>query len=1197
MIFFPPFPLTNLRESMTTAAVNLAAFVDSQVFFRCPKRAWILGHLEAFDPKAGGTIKAIRDGNDVVTKVKADDIHPVRDGTLDDDVNDLLLLTELHDSTLLDCVRRRYLNDVIYTNIGSIVVALNPFNFKIPRYLDSMMPQYLAEGDVIEKSLPHSWACAHNTYYELRHDRRNQSILVSGESGAGKTEASKIVMKYLAALSCLRGDQAQRDAASLVGTKINLSSLPLESFGNAKTVRNDNSSRFGKFMKVKFDNNGFLVGAHVTKYLLEKSRIVTASPGERVYHSFYILLRSKEYRTKFGMDEDKRYKTVNAGHTLNNKEYDTEEEFKDVMAAMHKMGLAPAKVESLLRVLAGILAFENIEFIPEGEGCTPTASSAVFIDQGCKMWGIDRVVYEQELRETTLTIMGKPVKRLLSVAQAMDGRSALDKTTYDCAFSWLVDQVNALLDYDVGEGGCWIGLLDIFGFEDFKINSFEQLCINLTNETLQNHYNTYIFCKDLEECRAEGIDVSDVPFPDNTPCLQLMTAKGGIFSLLDDECNLGSGTDAGFLTNVIGAHSGHAFFEVKKLAKTPSFVVKHYAGDVSYDIEGFREKNLDTLKDAWKLLVRHSTDPLIKDLLPAPVEIKGSKPTVGGYFKRQLQELMDIINATNPHWIRCIKPHPAKKPLMWDNASVYSQLMSSGVIGTVKIRKAGYAVRIPKEAFLGTFKIIAVAQGKPSTLEGIIGACGYQKNEAQIGKVRVFLRSHIYLDIEIKRKAALAGAARIVQAHALAARQYVLSQANVHKVFKTLIDGLRSQIVLLVQVQTNEIKFRTEVMRVQEEMRQQLAEDAVVSAAQARLATQARLEAIRAALADLHGRQQAEVAETERTFRQTTLREMEEAFASIMPKFAESMRVASELTARREHKESEKILMRERREIREVRRERELDHMLKQCAKRFDPSIMREDRTMRTLQMQAQAKEEEERLAQERAEDYKQRRNRVEENISSKVKEMEQKRQQAQLQRWSTAQTMAKSKVAFERWERVMREDFEWQKLERQIMKGQQLALEEQRRVFLREKDIQDRQRREELQREEQRMREERYAVIERNRQQQKLKEEELAAHRQKEERKVFNYLSEFRDEQRHRERATIVKRSIAWDNDRQERMLLQRPDVAEVIDQVPLAKRVGPPEPFVMCGNVPTYSAVWTPFKVVKLEAAPRAGVALGRP
>eukprot|EP00755_Sulcionema_specki_P037931 Sspe_Gene.109914::Locus_90155_Transcript_1_1_Confidence_1.000_Length_1434::g.109914::m.109914 len=440
------------------------------VFFKCPKRSWTLGYVQQWDAKKKvGSCKAKEGDTSAVGKLTEEDIFVMREDIIDEDVHDLLHLTLLHDSTLLDVLKRRYLRDVIYTNIGAIVVALNPFNFKIPYYTDDKMPEYLAEGDRIERNMPHSWAVAHNTYWEMMNDQYNQCILVSGESGAGKTEASKIVMKYLAALSCKSGTKQEKDAAAQVGTKINRTSPPLEAYGNARTVRNDNSSRFGKFMKVKFSEDGFLTGAHITKYLLEKSRIVTAAQGERVYHSFYLVLQGKD-KSRYGLLDEGQYRSVSAGKTWRNKEYDTSEEYDEVCEAMRTIGYTDDQVDGMWRTVAGILFMLNIEFDPEGEGCLIRPSTTQNVTEAVRLWEVDKDTICRELVVSQLEVGGQVVEKLLPPVKAIDGRDALVKALYDAEFGWLVDICNSMLDRDTP--GYWIGLLDIFGFEDFEVNSF-----------------------------------------------------------------------------------------------------------------------------------------------------------------------------------------------------------------------------------------------------------------------------------------------------------------------------------------------------------------------------------------------------------------------------------------------------------------------------------------------------------------------------------------------------------------------------------------------------------------------------------------------------------------------------------------------------------------------------------------------------
>jgi myosin heavy subunit len=740
-----------------------------------PQHAWVPGTVEDFDGKVG-VVSVTQPKKQTISKLKEDDIFICDEAAMNEDVDDLLNLAVLHDGTLLACLRQRYLKNIVYTNIGAIVVALNPFNYKIPWYMDDKMGQYLAEGDTIQENLPHSWAVAHNTYYEMRADSGNQCILVSGESGAGKTEASKIVMKYLGAVSGLSAtSEDEKKAGQLVGLKMMQSNPILEAFGNAKTVRNDNSSRFGKLMRIKFNEKGVLTGADVTKYLLEKSRILTSAPDERCYHSFYLLLKGKD-RESFGLNPIADYKTVNAGKAPNVPGMDDTEDYMLVNEAMTTCGVEDSDRNSIWRTLAGILTFQQVNFEPldGGDKCQLAAGCAPLLDNVCAYWGVDAVILDKELRTTTLIINKQKVLREMNVVKAIDARDSLCKHTYDQVFASLVTTINKTIDTD--DEASWIALLDIFGFEDFKLNSFEQVCINLTNETLQGHYNSFIFVRDMEECRAEGIDTTDIKFPDNTPCIDMVSAKGGILSILDEECVLGQASDLTFLDKINQRFGKNPFYDQPRLAKVPSFRIHHYAGTVTYDVENFLEKNRDTLKDNLKLMMRASSDPFVAQLLPAPVE--GSKYTVGGFFKTQLKQLMVLINSTNPHWIRCIKPHPAKKPLMFDGVQTLNQLRSSGVLGTVQIRKAGYPIRIKHADFLRKYRVLAVCVD-PSVKKvedicsGILKVCEFGMAMGQIGKTRVFLKSDAYQQMEgiKKRKLQVFANSAVAAAHTALARQ------------------------------------------------------------------------------------------------------------------------------------------------------------------------------------------------------------------------------------------------------------------------------------------------------------------------------------------------------------------------------------------------------------------------------------------
>lgn len=792
------------QKIFSSKIVFTMSFVaGDQVFFRHAEHSWILGTVASVSKK-----EISCSSNDPQRKLigeKVEKLHPQHDvaqvmgSTVNEDVDDLLNLTILHESTLLRTLFIRYMRDIIYTNIGAIVVALNPFTFSIPWYKDDYMLRYLDEGHTIEKNVPHTWAVSHNTYWELFDQQSPQFILVSGESGSGKTEASKIVVKYFTALSNRsvaaaaaaveagggggaenkennNNDNNNRDNSNQVGKRLQQCSPILEAFGNARTVRNDNSSRFGKFMKIQFSSTGVLLGARITRYLLEKSRILLGAKGERVYHAFYLVCRG-EFSKEFNLLQDKEYKSLSSGQVLSNPDFDTAADFKEVVDAMKDVGLDDVAIRSVWSTVAAIITIVNVDFVSDGgEGSKIKDQAGIdFVSKAAQLLRVDEAKLQYQLLKSETVVRGEVNVRLHSPGAASDVRDALCKATYDGLFFDLVTRCNAICDANTDDT-YWVGLLDIFGFEDFEKNSFEQLCINLANETLQGHYNTYVFNKDLEECKAEGISTVDIICPDNTPCLTMISdPKVGLFALLDDECSLGKGSDKGFLDAAIAKFKDHPDFVAFKVAKVPGFGVRHYAGNVTYDVSGFLEKNRDNLKDDLKLLLRESQNSLVAELLPAPVAKTGRAQTVSGFFRQQLGELMDIINSSNPHWIRCIKPHPAKKPRMFHGRNTMSQLESSGVLGTIKIRKAGFPVRMLFKVFIERFTIflpwkdeanlmtMLSTEGKMSLKEArekvamilkrkdISDVCP-QPKMCQIGKTKVFLKSEGLTPLEKLRR-------------------------------------------------------------------------------------------------------------------------------------------------------------------------------------------------------------------------------------------------------------------------------------------------------------------------------------------------------------------------------------------------------------------------------------------------------------
>eukprot|EP01006_Ploeotia_vitrea_P036080 TRINITY_DN65964_c1_g1_i1.p1 TRINITY_DN65964_c1_g1~~TRINITY_DN65964_c1_g1_i1.p1 ORF type:complete len:1207 (+),score=234.46 TRINITY_DN65964_c1_g1_i1:31-3621(+) len=795
----------------------MAISAGAVAFFRSPEWNWTLGKVDSLDPKNTFTCtgSGVTKGTpqETCSKLKEDDVFVIQNQALIDECpDDLLLLTLLHDSTLMHALNSRYYQDVIYTYIGPIVVAINPFKYTIPWYQDAKMPDYLAEGEVIKKNKPHSWAVAHNTYHEMMKRSQNQCVLVSGESGAGKTEAVKIVMKYLGAIASLTGTDEQKAGSQAVGHKLMQASPILEGFGNAKTVRNDNSSRFGKFVKVQFDTSGFMKGAHTTKYLLEKSRIVTAAENERCYHAFYLLAAGKDH-ARFGINNAAEFKFINSGNCIKIDGVDDGADYQQCLDAMTSVGLTDEEKDEVWKTVAGVMNLLTMNFIPDGEYSKVDGNTEKYLDKACELWQVDKAVLGKELVSTTREARGEKFTKLHTVPQATDSRDALAKATYNELFGWLVDKLNVTTSVESFDFFC--GLLDIFGFECFKVNSFEQLCINLANETLQHHYNTYIFNKDMDECRAEGVDVTMIEFPDNTPCVKLITDKMGVIALLDEQCALGKGTDEAFLADVCSNHAKHPFFEKKTLAKT-SFIIKHYAGDVSYEIAHFLDKNRDTLKDDMKVLMRKSNSFFIKELLPEPVDKAGKKITVGGFFRNQLHSLMDVINGTNPHWIRCIKPHPAKKALMWHGQQVFNQLSSSGVIGTVKVRKAGFPIRIYHDDFIKRFRMLCPGpvEDKKHKCEGICNDTlksteWFSRKFFQIGTARVFLKNEAYFALE---EAINSAAGKYIECLQKWSRMWLCALLMQEKNFELNKASILESIKATLKLQQEEAKARQEIL-------------------------------------------------------------------------------------------------------------------------------------------------------------------------------------------------------------------------------------------------------------------------------------------------------------------------------------------------------------------------------------------------
>ena len=680
--------------------------------------------------------------------------------------NDLITLPHLHEPAILHALSDRFFRGKIYTWTGPVLIAVNPFQ-RLPLYTNEILEAYRREGLLSAQGMqsgtdlePHVFAVADRSYRQMMSEaRKSQSILISGESGAGKTESTKIVMLYLTTLGA--GSQTMDEPTEgeelSVMQRVLQSNPVLEAFGNARTLRNDNSSRFGKFIELGFSRAGHLLGAKVQTYLLEKVRLAFHAAGERNYHIFYQLLRGckEEDHAKYefhdgltgGLELPNYFRYTGQGGAPHLREFTDESGLEYTLKGMRKLGWSEERIQSVLSLIAGLLHLGQVKFdAVEKDGLeTADVKDDKSLTYASRLLGVDTDQLRCALTERILLARGEEMKMQLSPDKANDARDALAKTIYGALFLWVVDQVNDSIgwenDSDV-RSSC--GVLDIFGFECFAINSFEQLCINYTNEALQQQFNQFIFKLEQAEYEAEQIHWAFIEFPDNQDCLDtIQEAKVGLLAILDDECRLPKGSDSNFAKRCYDRFlpdkgqtvSENTRFHASKMQQVKSlFCIRHFAGLVEYSVEtNFMEKNKDEIPITAKKMFETAPSDLVKDAYAAQVrDNQGRAPaaaatgrakqkTVGQQFKEQLNMLIENVQKTDPHYIRCIKPNDAAKPLLMTRKRTTEQLRYGGVLEAIRVARAGYPVRLPHEAFYERYRMLLPATSEsvlPLNLEG-----------------------------------------------------------------------------------------------------------------------------------------------------------------------------------------------------------------------------------------------------------------------------------------------------------------------------------------------------------------------------------------------------------------------------------------------------------------------------------------------
>ncbi|EQC29751.1 hypothetical protein SDRG_12523 [Saprolegnia diclina VS20] len=656
-------------------------------------------------------------------------------------VDDMITLSYLHEAAILYNVKARFLSELPYTYTGDMCIALNPYQWLPSLYTDEMHRTYLNEP---KASLPpHVYATSIGAYNGMRTSGRNQSILVSGESGAGKTETTKILMHHLAAIAGGLHD-------STIEKIIHVSPL-LESFGNAKTIRNDNSSRFGKFTQLQFDANGTLVGAKCNTYLLEKTRVVSHEPPERNYHIFYQLLAANVPECL--LDPSTTYAYTGATTATAIEGVSDAAHFAKTTQALSRLGLSPAAQTTLFQTLAGILHLGQLQLEAKGDDMSTIShgSTGHLVAIG-KLLGVETTAITRAICSRTVRTSTDTIQVYLKQAEAEGCRDALAKGLYASLFEWLVATINASLGHDA-KMAHHIGVLDIFGFEHFTTNSFEQFCINYANEKLQQKFTQDVFKTVQIEYEDEGIRWAHIAFLDNADVLAVIESKLGLISLLDDEVMRPRGNEESFVAKAMTLHKDDAnpVIEFPKTNKA-QFTILHYAAPVTYTVTGFLEKHKDALLPDLADLVRSSSIPFVSELFGKPAAPRQGRSlnttTVGMQFKASLADLMANIQATNVQYIRCIKPNALKQPGVLDHTMVVAQLRCAGVIEAIRIARAAYPIRHTHEAFLDLYRVLLdrkFAAARPAEQCAALIAPLHLETPAhyQLGRTKVYFQSGV----------------------------------------------------------------------------------------------------------------------------------------------------------------------------------------------------------------------------------------------------------------------------------------------------------------------------------------------------------------------------------------------------------------------------------------------------------------------
>ncbi|XP_073500208.1 myosin-9 [Phyllobates terribilis] len=754
----------------------------AQADWAAKKQIWVPSEKHGFEAaslkeEVGDEVIVELAENGKKVKVNKDDVQKMNPPKFSK-VEDMAELTCLNEASVLHNLKERYYSGLIYTYSGLFCVVINPYK-NFPIYSEEIVDMY--KGKKRHEMPPHIYAITDTAYRSMMQDREDQSILCTGESGAGKTENTKKVIQYLAYVAS--SHKSKKDQGELERQLLQANPI-LEAFGNAKTVKNDNSSRFGKFIRINFDVNGYIVGANIETYLLEKSRAIRQAKDERTFHIFYYLLSGagEHLKTDLLLEAYNKYRFLSNGHVTIPGQQD-KDLFQETLEAMRIMGIPDDEQIGLLKVVSGVLQLGNIAFKKERNTDQASMPDNTAAQKVCHLLGINVNDFTRGILTPRIKVGRDYVQKAQTKEQADFAIEALAKATYERMFRWLVMRVNKALDKTKRQGASFIGILDIAGFEIFELNSFEQLCINYTNEKLQQLFNHTMFILEQEEYQREGIEWNFIDFGlDLQPCIDLIERPAGppgILALLDEECWFPKATDKSFVEKVVQEQGSHSKFQKpKQLKDKADFCVMHYAGKVDYKADEWLMKNMDPLNDNIATLLNQSSDKFVSELWKDVDRIvgldqvagmgdsaspgifktrKGMFRTVGQLYKEQLSKLMATLRNTNPNFVRCIIPNHEKKAGKLDAHLVLDQLRCNGVLEGIRICRQGFPNRVVFQEFRQRYEILTPNSIPKGFMDGkqacvlMIKALELDSNLYRIGQSKVFFRAGVLAHLEEER--------------------------------------------------------------------------------------------------------------------------------------------------------------------------------------------------------------------------------------------------------------------------------------------------------------------------------------------------------------------------------------------------------------------------------------------------------------